>query len=201
MSVTAGTDPLTRALMPVVLHQMANATQLLAGLEAVLSMEGGEALFEERADDLARTSLDVEDLGWVMAVLGSAVGADLLLARRQPRGLEILLPLVGKALHRAERPALAMPPGLPQLAPAALDGWQTPWAVASLLLAAGEDAETAAPSWELTLAAEGWRLTVAKGETVMARAPSVLERTPGARVEEGTEHLHLILPADWLLAP
>ena len=201
MSALQGVDPLARALMPVVLHRMANATQLLAGLEAVLAMEGGEALFEERADDLARASLDVEDLGWVMAVLGSAVGADLLLARRQPRGLEILLPLVGKALQRADRPAPCVPQGLPQLAPAALDGWQTPWAVASLLLAAGEDAHTAAPSWELTLADEGWRLTVPKGETVTARAPSVVERTPGARAEEGAERLHLILPADWLLAP
>lgn len=192
---------MARALMPVVLHQMANATQLLAGLQAVLSMEGGDAVLEERADDLARTSLDVEDLGWALAVLGSAVGADLLLARRQPRGLEILLPMVGKALQRAERPMPTVPRHLPQLAPAALDGWQTPWAVASLLLAAGEDASTTPPSWELTLANEGWRFTVPAGETVAARAPSVIERLPGARAEEGAEHLHLILPAAWLLAP
>jgi hypothetical protein len=187
--------------MPIVLHQMANATQLLAGLEAVLSMEGGDALFEERAEDLARASLDVEDLGWVLAVLGSAVGADLLLARRQPRGLEILLPLVAKALRRAERPAPSVPRDLPQLAPAALDGWQTPWAVASLLLAAGEDAQSSAPAWELTLAQDGWRLAVARGETVIARAPSVVERLPGAHAEEGAQHLHLVLPASWLLTP
>ena len=201
MSDSQTVDPLVRALMPIVLHQMANATQLLAGLEAVLSLDGGDALFGDRADDLARTSLEVEDLGWVMAVLGSAVGADLLLARRQPRGLEILLPLVGKALRRADRPAPSLPKVLPQLAPAALDGWQTPWAVASVLLAAGEDAHTDPPAWELARAQEGWRLTVARGETVMARAPSVLERLPGARAEEAAEHLHLILPGDWLLAP
>jgi len=198
---THGADPLARALMPVVLHQMANATQLLAGLQAVLSMEGGDAMLVERADDLARASLDVEDLGWALAVLGSAVGADLLLARRQPRGLAILLPMVGKALQRAERPMPSVPRDLPQLAPAALDGWQAPWAVASLLLAAGEDANTTPPAWNLSLAGEGWRFTVPAGETALARAPSVVERLPGARAEEGAAHLHLILPAAWLSAP
>ena len=86
-------DPLGAALLPVLLHRLGNAGQLLSALRSVLGLEGGERALHERADDLATTAREVEELGWALAALASASGADLLLARREPRGADILLDL------------------------------------------------------------------------------------------------------------
>ena len=49
-------DPCVQALMPVLLHELNNQTQLLTGLRAVLDMGGAEDLFAARADDLVRAA-------------------------------------------------------------------------------------------------------------------------------------------------
>ena len=128
-------DPLVRDLMPVLIHKLGNTTQLLTGLNAMLGIDGGEEIFVERTDDLGRASSDVHRLGYALAVLGSAGGSNLLLARRDPRGLEILLELVHASLRRNGRSLSC--PAIPDLAPSALAGWQLPWALASLVHARG----------------------------------------------------------------
>ena len=97
----ASGEPLGRALLPVVLHKLNNATQLLTGLNALLALEGGEVTLEARGDDLAAVSRTVDELGWLVAVVASGSGADLLLERREPRGLEIVSRYVAKAARRA----------------------------------------------------------------------------------------------------
>lgn len=201
----AHADPLTRALLPVVLHKLANTTQLVTGLHALLGLDGGEELFAARSADLLDASRAIEGLGWVMAVLGSASGADLLMERREPGGLSILVPLVADAARRAGRPIAAPPGEPPRIAPSALDGWQLPWAVGSVLWAASCDSGGDRPvPWTLErTAASGeplvWRLAVPSGEHVRRCAATVLPALPGAAVGEGARW-SLALPEEWFLA-
>lgn len=198
-------DPLARALLPVLLHKLANTTQLLTGLDAMLRIEGGEEMFLKRCPDLARASEDVEDLGWALAVLGSAGGADVLLARREPRGLEILFDLVRSAARRGQRD-LAPPPWpdgeWPGLAPHVLGGWELPWAVAALLHASGLDAGPGGVGdWDLASAVDRWVLTVPAGPEVESALERSLPRLEGASCEREGERACLALPADWLTPP
>jgi len=196
-------DPLTRALMPVLLHRLANATQLITGLNAMLGLEGGEELFATRSDDLARASREVVDLGWAMAVLGSASGADLLLARREPRGLEILLSLAHEAARRSGRPLAPAPSPVPHLAPEVGEGWQLPWGIASLLVSASTEADSGESplAWSLTPTDTGtWCLEFPAGAAIEARLAQILARLPGAEGGRGRTGMRLVLPQGWLLS-
>ena len=95
-------DPWVAAWMPVLLHELNNQTQLLTGLRAVLELGDADELFYARADDLVRAGERTRDLGYAMAVMGSAHGADVLLARRDRRGLQHMLGLAALAASRAE---------------------------------------------------------------------------------------------------
>jgi hypothetical protein len=192
-------DHLARKLLPVLLHKLANATQLLTGLNAMLSIEGGEELFSERSEDLSRCSRDVSELGWALAVVGSGNGAELLLARRDPQGLRILLGLVSDASRRANGARLTLPDDLPTLTPGALDGWQLPWAIASLLLAAGEQSDRKRLEWTLAPSSpEGWRLTVDGGDGLRARGMEIVQQLPGAEWSWLSDQGRLDLPGPWL---
>jgi len=135
-------DPLAEALFPVLIHRLNNATQILSSLNAVLGAEVGDSLLGGSSKDLADASRDVHELGWLLGVLASAGGADLLLERREKQGLRILVHAVRDGLRRQGRD-LEQPGGgarselLPSPAPDADDGWQTPWAIGSVLWSAG----------------------------------------------------------------
>lgn len=192
-------DPLAAALLPVLLHRLGNAGQLLTALRAVLGLEGGERALHERADDLATTAREVEELGWALAALASASGADLLLARREPRGAELLVELAGDALRRARAAELVGPP-LPRVAPSALEGWQVPWGIASLLFG---DAARAPRSARLEYAVErgaeelSIAATPSAGEASACGWPRVAEHLPGARLDRRGSGWALALPATW----
>ena len=176
-------DPLVRDLMPVLIHKLGNTTQLLTGLNAMLGIDGGEEIFVERTDDLGRASSDVHRLGYALAVLGSAGGSNLLLARRDPRGLEILLELVHASLRRNGRSLSC--PAIPDLAPSALAGWQLPWALAS----------------QPPRVDEAWIFGVGECEETSAATDRILAHLPGAETgREGGEIL-LHLPTGWLVEP
>jgi len=194
-------DPLSRALLPVLLHGLANTTQLLKGLEAMLRIEGGEELFAARAPDLARASAEVEDLGFALAVLGSAGGARLLLARREPRGLAILFGLVRSALRREERD-LSPPPGpWPLCAPDVLSGWELPWAFASVLLAAGRDGSPSEVlSWRLAEGPAGWTLELPGERRLDEAVERVRSRLLGTEWAREGSLVRGTLPAPWLKA-
>ena len=67
-------DPLVAQLLPVVVHEVNNATQLLVGLKAMLEIPGGEALFAARPMTWRRASSRMADLGLAMAMLATAAG-------------------------------------------------------------------------------------------------------------------------------
>ncbi|MCP3920259.1 MAG: hypothetical protein GY711_32435 [bacterium] len=186
-------DPLTTTLLPVVLHKLNNATQLLVGLNTLLGMEGGEELALERSGDLADASRTVHRLGWAMAVIASGNGSDLLLERREPEGLAILIELAVEAARRSGG-SIAAPVNVPSLAPEVLDGWQIPWGVATVLLAATADVDHV--EWTL----EPERFEVTAGAAARTAAAAVLERLPGARLESGGGALVMRLPVGWLVS-
>lgn len=125
-------DPLATALLPVVLHGLNNATQVLSSLNALLALEspenGGEVL-TSRAGDLAHASRQVDELGWMLALVGSASGANVLYARRERAGLRPLVASVRAALRKEARDLAHAERPLPGLASDVADGWQLPWVI------------------------------------------------------------------------
>ncbi|QDV07349.1 hypothetical protein Poly30_28730 [Planctomycetes bacterium Poly30] len=170
-------DPTARVLLPVLLHEVNNATQLLVGLRAILELPGGEAMFNSRADDLGRTSAMMDDLGFALAVVATAGGANMLLSRRDDRSVRILWDLAGKALTR-HGGAIRSVGDPPLTAPSALDGWQLAWSVAALLIAAsGEDGGLAlAWRWEWTRTDEGGARLVGQLDSEHWSAEDVIGR-------------------------
>lgn len=194
-------DPLTSALLPVLLHKLGNATQLLTGMNAMLTLDGGEELFAQHTPDLAGCAVTLNQLGWALAVVASGSGADLLLDRREPRGLPILLSVVSDAARRTGGARVTVPEDLPDLAPAALSGWELPWGIAALLLAAAQESEREHLDWTLEPCATGaWRLALPTSAAVDARARQVLERLPGAEWSLDAGLGLLRLPAAWLVS-
>ena len=194
----AGSDPLTRALLPVLVHEVKGATQLLVGLRSILEVPGGEAFFEKRAPDLSQTSERMHELGFAMAVLATASGADMLMARREATGLRTLIDLAQRAASFDGGPTPPMEGEPPLVAPGALDGWQVPWAGGALVgLCRGRD-------WAWIEAG------VLRGRLADGGAPSpdeaeivdlVRRRTPGAGLDSGPGaegDLVWSLPAPWL---
>lgn len=201
-------DPLAEALFPVLIHRLNNATQILSTLSAVLGADLDEALLEGSSEDLAAASRDVHQLGWLLGVLASAGGADLLLERRERSGLSIVLRVVREALRRsgrdlAEREAAST---LPELAADVGDGWQVPWAIGSMLFHAGESlAPGTLLTWSLVRRADRWCLacrppgsTEAPTAELATRIEAVL---PGAALTRTADGFELSLPGAALLAP
>lgn len=194
-------DPWVAGLLPVLLHEFNNQTQLLTGMRAVLELGGGDALFFERAEDLARAGDRARELGYVLAVLGSALGANALQSRRDPRGLRLMLDLVAVAARRREVSLEFDLDPTPVLAPAALDGWQPPWVVAAFTWLAVTDAAKA------ERACSGRWLEGSDGATALELRPFTADPerlarlhaiAPGVEVEVLTGGALLVLPAAWL---
>lgn len=193
-------DAFTAALMPVVLHRLNNASQRLSMLNALLVADAAGRWLEERSEDLAETSASVDELGWLLAVLASASGADLLLERREARGLAILIDSVGGALRREGRELAPAEGPLPALAPHVGAGWELPWAVGATLYAAGADGE-APLTWRLAREAGAWRL-VADAAPTAARLADLrgllARRCPGVELDVAGGTTTLALPESWL---
>ncbi len=203
-------DPTARVLLPVLLHEVNNATQLLVGLKAILELPGGEPMFNSRADDLGRTSSMMDDLGFALAVVATAGGANMLLARRDERSMRILWDLASKALTRHGGPQVQCLGEPPLTAPAALDGWQLAWAAAALLISASGDdgARLSAWSWEWGTDANGdaqllGRLAPGHGramEVLGAGALELLRSRLGetSQVNVGDESVAWRIPGAWV---
>lgn len=190
-------DPLVALLLPTVIHRLGNATQLISGLNSMLGFGDAESLemVAGRAGDLTRAGEKAERVGYALGVLGSAQGAELLLARREPRGLEWMLDFLAEGLRREGR-ELA-PAALPKLTPAACDGWQPPWAVARALLAAAEG-PGGAGAWSLELTEAGWSLRAddpdpGAWETLRE---DLVRHAPEVRVLEGPG-ARCLFPSGW----
>lgn len=192
-------DPLTRALLPVLIHKLGNATQLLTGLNAMLAIDGGEELFEKHTPDLSRCALSLNELGWALATLGTAAGGELLMDRRDPKGLKTLVDLVCDHSRRQPGGRIHPPSCPPLLTNEALSGWEVPWAICSLLLAGGSDCTEESLQWSLALTDSGqWELCLPAGDAVQASAPSILTKIPGAEWALDAGSGVLSMPGPWL---
>lgn len=203
--VARARDPLAEAAVPVLLHRLNNATQILTSLNSLLALgPDGRALFEARAGDLAYASERVDELGWCLAVAASALGADLLLARRDRAGLVALVELVGEVLRRDGR-ALAKPAhSLPVLRVDVAHGWQLPWAFASWLWTSGSVLESGAElEWHVSALDDRVRLVCrAPWSEAHSRARDAwAARLPGARFEQAEDargpSAILSMPSAW----
>ncbi len=134
---------LARALLPVLLHDLNNHTQYLSALGALES--SGDPL-PNRGDGLARTAVEVEELGWLLGLCAGGFGADLLRDRSEAGGLGPLVRLLRKALRRAGRDLERADRELPELPPRL--GWRGAWRVGELLHACAHSS-AAALEWEL----------------------------------------------------
>ena len=151
-------DPLARAMLPVLLHRIGNASQLLSNLEALLEIR--PAALDERSEDLAAAGEIVDDAGWLLALLASASGARLLLDRREAHGLGPLLACVRACLRREGRDLEASSGPLPALAPGVASGWEFPWYVASVLYLSGRELEPQCSlAWAIERAPAVWRVS------------------------------------------
>jgi hypothetical protein len=207
---SAQADPTARVLLPVLLHEVNNATQLLVGLRAILELPGGEAMFNSRADDLARTSAMMDDLGFALAVVATAGGANMLLARRDERSIQIMWELTCQALTRHGGPKIKTMGEPPLTAPAALDGWQLAWSVAALLIAASRDdgSTVDAWSWEWSTNDDGGALLTGQlssehGFAAEAIGPETLEAiaariTPRGTLDVGGQTVRWSVEGEWL---
>lgn len=196
-------DPLVALLMPAVIHCLGNATQLLTGLNAMLAMGDQDALdmVAGRGEDLSRAGLQATHMGYALGVLGSVQGDDLLLSRREPRGLQWMVELLGEALRREGGQLGQVQGAIPDQDPAALKGWQAAWAVCRILLAGATDS-TQDQSWSLQQAAPGspWMLDVPRPHPDdIEQLVLVFERlAPGLRLGACTDSRATFeLPENW----
>jgi hypothetical protein len=183
------------------MHGLNNATQLLSALNALAGRDDDDGWLEKRSADLARTSREIEDLGYVLAVLAAASGADLFGERREPRGLELVLDALASALRLTGAGLAPAPPSLPRLTTPVGEGWELPWAVGTLLWASATDLPPdAILPWSLERRPQGWILTATcpAGPSLAAAAGRVHARLAGAGLESRTDGWSLSLPAAWL---
>ncbi len=190
-------ESVPRALLPVLIHEMNNGTQLLVGFRSLLELPGGEALFAQKAGELAQGSSRLEELGFALAVVSTSSGANMLLARRERRGAQILWDLTVRTLERSGEDHVHVQGGPPELAPGALSGWEVPWAAAALLLHASEAMGASEWRWRW----EGARLTGRAGRPVQldeGALAAILERVPGSQLHLEGDALVWELAAEWM---
>lgn len=196
---TWSSESVPRALLPVLIHEMNNGTQLLVGFRSLLDIPGGEALFAQKAGELADGSQKLEDLGFALAVLSTSSGANMLMARRERRGIQILWDLATRTLERSGEHGVHTQGSPPELMPSALTGWEVPWAAAALLLLASDAMGIDAWRWRWS----GARLVGRAGAPVQldeAALASIQERVPGSLIHIDGESLTWDLAAEWVEA-
>ena len=191
-------DPLVAACLPVLVHGMNNTTQLLSNLSALLQLQGEQCEVESLAPDLGRATGEVERSGYVLALLASASGAELMLARREARGLEWMIDSLRKVLRRDGLDLADCETSIPDLHSASRDGWSAAWAVASCLLVAARAAAEAALTWGFESLEVGHALTGSAGGSAVKALAGRLEERTGAGLEVQGEAWTLLLPAGWL---
>ncbi len=198
MNSTSTSDPVAKVLLPVLVHEVNNTTQLLVGLRALLDIPGGDALFAERTEDLARASQRMDELGFALAVLASANGSNMLLARRDERAISILWRLAVQSLERSGEAKVAVFGDPPLMASSALDGWQLPWSAAAVLLVASE--ATGVDSWRWRWEDDG-RLVGRCASDIReleALLTAIAERVPGVSITHETATLTWSVPDSML---
>jgi hypothetical protein len=200
-------DGLAAALLPVLIHRMNNATQLMTNLSALAGYgpaPGGGDWLEERAEDLASTSREIDEVGYLLAVLASASGADLLLERRCELGLSWMTRLVADALRREGRSLAGGRHPIPGQRPGVGAGWELCWALGALLMTSGMSLPSGeALEWQWLDEGDSWVLVGASESSPAFRAllARVQERLPEGVFDARSEGWSWRIPAAWLTAP
>ncbi len=187
--------------LPVLLHRLANHTQWMTGFRSLLQIPGGEELLASKSGDLAEAGRRFQEVGWLMAVLGSAQGGELLLARREPEGLALMFDLVREGLQREGVGPISGPAAWPELAPDALDGWQIPFALGSLIWRAYRDGSQSGRPVELVGQPGAWSVSLPWPQSENGALDAGPYRLPGVdfHVRPG-QALDFCLPKAWFLA-
>jgi hypothetical protein len=196
-------DPLAARLLPVLMHRMNNATQLLSNLHAMSQYGGDRDWIEEHANDLAECSTDIDRMGYLLAVLASACGADLLLKRRIVRGLEVMGHGVLDVVRRDGGAMNGDFRGLPDLAPEIHNGWEFPWAFGSLLYQASvgsSEKSNSSLSWQLLAEDESWVLvsSMVPADRFQGIHSQIIERLPESQLDICAEGWSWRFPGAWL---
>jgi hypothetical protein len=202
-----GADVLAVRMLPVLMHRMNNATQLLSNLHAVGQYVDGNDWLRTHATDLSECSCDIHESGYLLAVIASANGADLLLERREARGVHSMVSAVIDAVSRDGGHMRAPCRPLPDQAPDVLNGWELPWAFGTLLYAStlGQPAEGdkgATFDWQLLEEEDAWVLvssTVPK-DHFAAQHARIETLLPETQLDVCIEGWSWRLPAAWLRA-
>jgi len=196
-------DPLADHLLPVLVHRMNNTTQLLSNLQALGRVSETTDWLAERNEDLAGACGDMDRVGYLMAVVASASGADLLLKRRESEGLQFVMEAVADVAFREGRELQRPAHLLPLQAPHVYDGWQLPWALGSLLLLATLGLERGSRlEWQLLEEGESWVLVSSSSvdEGFHGLRERLARRLPECRLDVRREGWSWRVPADWLRA-
>ncbi len=199
MDVSLLQSGLLSQALPVLLHKLANQTQLITGFHAILRMDGGEALVEARSPDLAAAGHNVEQVGWLLAALSSGAGHNLMLSRREPRGLVWMLELVHEVLRKQGLEAPGFGQEVPLLTSAAPEGWRLPWVLGCMLYETYAPGNDSLRPWKI-IGGEGdpWVLTLPVAPVMAERIRELTTHLPGSQwVQEGEGWGHLALPNVW----
>jgi len=185
------------ALMPIVLHELNNATQFLSMLHSVHTQDPESGLFQRSAEDLGSTASTVEDLGLLMAILSTATGTDLLMERRSARGLAVATQITTKLIRKSGRD-LRWDEDAPLVAgEGAAQGWEFPWAMAGSLWVAASELEEGA-CLEPSIFADGWGAATGGCSSMQQHADAVSELLPDVRGEVSGEEWRFSAPPGWI---
>lgn len=195
-------DPLVARLLPVLMHRLNNATQLMSNLHAMGQYEPETDWLKSHCDDLAECSVGIEQAGYLLAVLASSSGANLLLERREERGVEIMVRAVLEAVRRDGGQIQGTPRELPNQSPQVHNGWELPWAFGSLLYQStcGPETEGVPLDWQLLREESTWVLvcSLVPDDHFESLQPLLAARLPETQLDVCTQGWSWRLPADWL---
>jgi hypothetical protein len=180
------------ALAPILLARVHAASQRLASLRARAAEQPGFQALEAAAGDLAATSRELEELGWLLGLVARGLGADVLGERREPRGLVHLLALAREALRR-EGGDLELHKPLPEPGNREDGGLTACWSIGAMLWKAssevGAGAGAGGVGWKLERRDGGHLLSGQRGasEALRALGALVCAELPGAHfsMEQG----------------
>jgi hypothetical protein len=194
------TEELLSQALPVVLERMRRASTKLSSCARKLTREAegvGHSVNLARLEDVQTES---ETLGWILGVLASADGDDLLLARREPFAIALLADVIGEVLASEGRALDPDASCFPDIAARIEDGWRLPWTVGLLVRLAANALPDHAPV--------RWRFDHGpmRSELVLEATPSEdaapllceLETLlPGAQTRIEADGFGMSFPSEW----
>lgn len=191
-------DELSRALLRVVCHDLANTTQYLTTLDTLLQLE--DAAGSNQLAGLAETTQDVDEVGFVLGLLAFGCGADVLLERARRDGIVVVAKWIRRVLRREGRDLEWEGPLRPAVRIEGPDrGRKATWAAARFVfLASRAEPREALLRLVTERRADRVRLAcrVSATSAFEAAARELVLEEPRLEVEASTDSMCLVFPAD-----